>query len=276
MSTTSKQKLVNTIIMTPVRSSSLGCWLRNLVLALVCQASTGNDNPLGPGSLNNLLFFQFDATVTLTCNSTASRCGFDRDEYSTDAIDLGGSFNEQTAGTVWTAAAPGDQLRLSDCTNGNCVAYCFADCSCIVDDSGAPCGTTTPIPTVAPVATPAPVPYVCPLQEETTSCSELMTNNLPTTDPGCDCYNFCDGVFLSCCNEISNSCGSTNCTGQGVFGCTKQDVGATSDNGGENPTSDNGSSSPMASPSSSAVASPPTLVGNCAAGLGLAVVALGL
>ena len=54
---------------------------------------------------------------------------------------------------------------------------------------------TTPMPSPAPVVTPSPVPYVCPLQSGKSECASLMTNSLPTTDPGCDCYNFCDGQF---------------------------------------------------------------------------------
>ena len=237
--------------------------LFSTVFFLLGSVATANTNPLGPGALNNLQFFQFKKTSSFQCQTTGSRCGFDRSEYNQNAIDIGGAFNEQAAGTLWTVESPNDELRLAGCIGENCVAYCFSDCTCVETGTNEPCATTTPLPTAAPVPTPAPQAYDCPQKQSRELCPGIMTNNLPVPDPGCDCYNFCNGAFLSCCNEDTNSCGSTACTGTTVLGCTSADIQAITDEENNNP-----------SPSSFAVA-PPTLVGHIAAGLGAAV-ALGL
>ena len=258
-------------------ANSLSFLLCNSILLLLCQVSTAKeDNPHGIGALNNLQFFQFDESASFRCETKASRCGFDYDDYNAGGVvKIGGAFNELEAGTVWTVESIQDELRATGCIDGDCVVYCFADCNCTELTTDNACNTTTPMPSPAPVVTPSPVPYVCPLQSGKSECASLMTNSLPTTDPGCDCYNFCDGQFLSCCNELSEKCGDTTCaSGLSVMGCTKEDVKATTDedktpNGGNNPAG-----SPT-SPSSFATV-PSVRVGKLVAGLGaVVVVALG-
>ncbi|KAL7558056.1 hypothetical protein ACA910_009244 [Epithemia clementina (nom. ined.)] len=245
------------------------------LLLLSLQASTARESEFGPGSLDNLQFFQFTKNATIQCGQTGSICGFVRDEYNADAINYGGSYSEQGVDeTVWIVATATDKLRLVECKD-TCIAYCFADCVCTDGATDQPCTTTTAFPTQAPVVTPSPTPYNCPLQLGKESCAAFMANNLPTTDPACDCYNFCDGVFKSCCNEARNSssCGSTDCAGVSVLGCTKADLGVSSDGGGNPSPATSPNNSPT--PSSFAVPPPPTFVGQLAAGLG-AVVALAL
>ena len=144
-----------------------------------------NTNPLGPGALNNLQFFQFKKTSSFQCQTTGSRCGFDRSEYNQNAIDIGGAFNEEAADrTLWTVESPNDELRLAGCIGENCVAYCFSDCTCVETGTNEPCATTTPLPTAAPVPTPAPQAYDCPQKQSRELCPGIMTNNLPVPDPG--------------------------------------------------------------------------------------------
>jgi hypothetical protein len=96
-----------------------------------------------------------------------------------------------------------DVLNLRLCTIGLCVPACFNDCNCILPD-GTPCGETTRFPTAAPTPvapTPSPGPKTCAKINGEAACSTLMDpDNIPV-GVDCYCYNFCNGSFLSCCNE---------------------------------------------------------------------------
>lgn len=251
------------------------------VLFFFCQVSTANqENPFGIGALNNLQFFQFNDSASFRCETKASRCGFDYDDYNEGGVvKFGrGSFNELAPGTVWTIESSDDELRTTGCVNGNCVVYCFADCNCTDLTTNDSCTKTTAMPTQAPVPTSAPVPYICPLQEATSECGNLMTNNLPTTDPGCDCYNFCDGQFLSCCNQLSGKCGESTCaSGLGVLGCTKADVIVTTDEDKVTDDKNNNNPTDTSDLSSLATISSSFWFGKLATGFcAVAAVALGL
>ena len=172
-------------------------------------------------------------TASITCSVAGSRCLLTRADFGTEVSAPFGTVQESVGGTVFTALTLEDTLQVSDCLSSQCIVVCNDQCSCATDD-GSPCLETTAAPTPAP--TPAPVqsgPVVCPRSTDTSMCSKLM----PAVPIGtfCDCYNFCQGVFISCC-EQSGQCGSLDCeapegetlgepgtlTGQ-VLGCTDED-----------------------------------------------------
>lgn len=122
-----------------------------------------------------------------------------------------------------------DVVHLNNCLiDTGCVPACFRDCSCKYPD-GTECSETTPFPTPMPTPkppTPSPVPKVCAKKVNDNLCPTVALDTNLQAGQSCDyCYNFCNGKFLSCCEE-NGTCGVKECeadeeTGvkEEIFGC---------------------------------------------------------
>lgn len=201
-----------------------------IVFLLTFFYSVSGQPNSGPGALDNLQYFRVLQTASFTCTTIASRCIFQESDYSPISYG-GGTQGARTDGTSWTVNDPSNVLTLSNCGSGSCIVTCFADCSCT--ENGSACATTTPFPTAAPTfpnPTKAPTPKNCPKKTDTSRCPTLMPS-VPLSRK-CDCYNFCQFNFTSCCEE-GGSCGNTECSvvpgsnpgevGSYVWGCTDDD-----------------------------------------------------
>jgi M6 family metalloprotease-like protein len=93
-------------------------------------------------------------------------------------------------------------------------------------ESPTPSPTSAPVqdPVLVPAATTArvlQVPSICPLDQCCISaaldkCDALLAATTP--QPDCECYNFCDGAFLGCCDK-GGLC-LLNCSLELVAGCS--------------------------------------------------------
>lgn len=200
-------------------------------------------------------YFELSATngaATIECINPGSRCVFQRDDYQN--YNFGSGQETDTAqGATWAALNPKDDVltldtcvvdadatatsRKSGTVFDQCLVVCNANCTCGYSD-GTPCNHSDQPPAVnditATTAPAAPKHTSCPQQMFTEHCSALM-NDPKALPPGLeenyDCYNFCNGTFVSSCDLQSGNCGSLSCedgtedgtvTGR-VQGCTAMD-----------------------------------------------------
>ena len=130
-------------------------------------------------------------------------------------------------GAFLDCCAYGEPCPLS-CQGGSFVAGCV-----FKSPTASPTGSPTIAPTKSPVAPPTPAPTSKPTQMPsakptpddscqvlvgTDKCSRLMRNAEKTED--CDCYNFCNGEELACC-QFDEPCPFLFCDGDFVAGCTE-------------------------------------------------------
>jgi hypothetical protein len=100
--------------------------------------------------------------------------------------------------------------------NGVEISCCPFGDDCTVDCEGelvAGCLESDPTPE------PTPVPFVgdsCQLSVNTQDCQAVFPVDLPPVQ-GCDCYNFCNGQYFSCCTA-GQPCGM-QCEGSVIAGC---------------------------------------------------------
>jgi len=74
-------------------------------------------------------------------------------------------------------------------------------------------------PAITPPPTPPPTPATnaqCQVQVNTQNCGAIFPNDMNAVQ-GCDCYNFCNGEYFSCCTA-GQPCGM-ECDGSVVAGC---------------------------------------------------------
>lgn len=119
--------------------------------------------------------------------------------------------------TAQNTSFPLDTLNLNDCQFSTCVPACFSDCNCTTG------GESCPETSAPPTASPTPAPETsdvknCELKRNEGKCSQVAIRDFVFAGADCYCYNFCDGEFLSCCEE-NGDCGTTECEGEEVFGC---------------------------------------------------------
>ena len=64
-------------------------------------------DPYGDTALNNLIFFMFDETATMSCGSEGSRCSFNRNHFTQiddDCASGSCGIADQLAGSVWATS----------------------------------------------------------------------------------------------------------------------------------------------------------------------------
>jgi hypothetical protein len=114
-----------------------------------------------------------------------------------------------------------DFTKQGDCDcynfcNGVEIPCCPFGNDCAVDCEGElVAGCLEPDPTPEPT----PVPFVgdsCQVSVNTQNCQAVFPVDLPPVQ-GCDCYNFCNGQYFSCCTA-GQPCGM-QCEGSTVAGC---------------------------------------------------------
>lgn len=221
--------------------------------------STDFDDPLIGATV---LHFDIETTVNSTtvirCDDPGSRCVFRESQYSSHSYG-DGQESANSQGSVWAAIVESAVLTVGECQptgdDVGCVVTCNANCTCeftTEDEDGSdtlnagdvtatervtskpqPCAQhESRPPTMVPQGS-APVAAVCPKQQFTTHCPELMLNLPKGNLEEFDCFNFCGGAFVSSC-DFAGSCGNLECdnktevgtaTGQ-VFGCTPADAKA--------------------------------------------------
>jgi hypothetical protein len=193
-------------------------------------------------------------TANFTCTQAGSRCAFLRQDFSMEPDAPFGRIQDTLDNSIFTANDVTDSMTLNGCSSGRCLVLCTDACACVLAD-GSPCELTTSKPAPAPVTvapSPAPEAYTCAKRTDTSLCAKLFPV-VPVGTPKCDCYNFCKGVFTSCCDR-SGQCGYLTCDGTTgdpgtmgsyVWGCTVADLPAGSPLPGAaktNTSSPNGSS----------------------------------
>jgi hypothetical protein len=79
----------------------------------------------------------------------------------------------------------------------------------------------------------------CSVQQNPSMCTEELLDTVPA-DTECECYSFCDGVFLTCHAYPGGLLGPAQCTGVAVAGCNRQRIDK-NDDGEINGTDDEAS-----------------------------------
>eukprot|EP00980_Cylindrotheca_fusiformis_P003051 scaffold713_cov131-Cylindrotheca_fusiformis.AAC.9 len=109
-----------------------------------------------------------------------------------------------------------DECDCYNFCNGNQIQCCPFGNDCSLECEGELVAGCAP---PEPSSEPTPVPFVgnsCLLNINSQSCQAVFPSNLQPVQ-GCDCYNFCNGRYFSCCAE-GQPCGM-QCEGSVVAGC---------------------------------------------------------
>ena len=163
-------------------------------------------------------FFSVTGNSEFTCSVAGATCAFVRSDFV--GINVEGSVISETIGNSIKSFEDTevDKLILAGCAAGvsPCIVTCQSFCECQLTASGDPCEEVTLPPTPSPTApdispTPSPEPPNCATKRMTEECPNLMPTLLAGFGQDCSCLNFCNGAFLSCCEEDTDTCGNLNC-----------------------------------------------------------------
>lgn len=126
------------------------------------------------------------------------------------------SVSTPQCGNLMQAFTRKDSCDCYNFCNGAEIPCCPFGNDCTVECEGE---LVAGCPEPDPTPEPTPVPLVgdsCTLSVNTESCQAVFPAGLPPVQ-GCDCYNFCDGQYFSCCTA-GQPCGM-QCSGSVVAGC---------------------------------------------------------
>jgi len=216
-------------------------------------------NPMA--SAQEVIDFRVTDFARFTCEAKGFRCAYIKEDYADFKLSEGsqdsiGAIDGQ-GNNVWSNVGGVDNsLTLQDCQADYCLVRCNFGCHCFLENGEEDCEPGTAPPDNQEPTSP---PEVCPQTINAEVCP-LLLDAIPSGNiNNYDCFNFCNGTFISSC-DFGGSCADYDCgvdraSTDGmlngiVVGCSKaalQGQGSISSDGGSGSTSGSASSDGVAS-----------------------------
>ena len=208
-----------------ISSSPLLLLLFFLSVAAVSGLDTCVPSNFGEFSIDNIQCYVIapGQNAEFTCQIAGSQVGIGIQDFAARNVrgTSVGLPQASGAGLLWTTSntPEDDELILTNCQiETGCLIQTFNDCECTQNDgqgSNTTCASTTASPTPAPSILGPPTAPQCPETTSTQFCGELLTEHPPIPFTACDCYNYCQTEFISCCNwnsiTLQWDCGNIEC-----------------------------------------------------------------